>query len=82
MFIMRKSLKMGLPILYFKNNSNYSKKKLRKHVTGLWLGYNGPRYGCDQLNAKSPGKPWKMVGLEISGRRKKLGDIFCHFDSL
>ena len=34
-------------------------------LTGLWLGYNGLRNGPDQVITKSPGKPWKMAGLEI-----------------
>ena len=45
-------------------------------TTGLWLGYNGLRYGPDQGIAKSPGKPWKMARLEIYGRRKNWVHFF------
>ena len=42
-------------------------------LTGLWLGYNGLRYGPDQGIAKSPGKFWKVVSLKIYGTRKNIG---------
>ena len=49
---------------------------VRVGFTGLWLGYNGLRYGSDQGIAKSPGKPWKMARLEIYGRRKNWVNFF------
>jgi hypothetical protein len=56
--------------------ANYICKYTAASTTGLWLGYNGLRYGPDQAIAKSPQKPWKMAGLEINARRKKF-----HFKS-
>ena len=42
-----------------KNNS-----VCRSAPTGLWLGYDGLRYGPDHVIAYSSGKPWKMAHLE------------------
>ena len=50
--------------------------------TGLWLDYNGLRYGPDQGIAKSPGKPWKMARLEIYGRKTIWLIFFLHLDIL
>ena len=46
---------------------------------GLWLGYIGLRFGPDQVNVKSLGKPWKISRLEIYRRRQNWVIFFLLF---
>ena len=54
---------------------------LKAH-TGLWLGYNGLRYGHDQVFAKSHRKNRNLARLEIYGRKKIGRNLFSLRDPL